>query len=441
VKKKYKDKNYSLWKKALTIIPDGNMLLSKRPEMHLPGTWPSYYLKTKGCEVWDLNKRKFFDFYLMGVGTNILGYSNFEVDKAVRRVINDGNMSSLNCPEEVQLAEKLIEIHPWAEMVKLARTGGEANSIAIRIARAASGKDKVAVCGYHGWHDWYLSSSLLKKENLETHLLKDLNISGVPKALKGSIFPFEYNNFSQLLNIINQNPDIGVVKMEVSRNYIPKKDFLENIRKITTKRKIILVFDECTSAFRETFGGLHKKYNVQPDIAIFGKALGNGYAITAVIGKKEVMEHAKKSFISSTFWTERIGPVAALKTLEIMERKKSWKTVSSIGRGIKEKWKEFSLKYKIQINIKGLDSIPSFNFEEKFNRIYGTFLTQEMLKNNFLAGNSIYVCTEHKPNLLNKYYECLEEVFYKISLDNEFNDSVKKRIKGPLKQEGFKRLN
>ena len=164
-----------LYEKAKTLIPGGTMLLSKRPEMFLPHHWPSYFSKAKGCEVWDLDGNKYLDMSIMGIGTNTLGYGNEEVDNAVRSVIDKGNMSTLNCPEEVWLAEKLIEINPWADMVRFARTGGEANAIAIRIARAATGKDKVAICGYHGWHDWYLSANLNKATDCRTTFFPDLN--------------------------------------------------------------------------------------------------------------------------------------------------------------------------------------------------------------------------------------------------------------------------
>ena len=167
-------------------------------------------------------------------------------------------MSTLNCPEEVALAEKLVEINPWAQMVRLARSGGEANSISIRIARAASGRDKVAICGYHGWHDWYLSANLGDDKNLAGHLLPGLDPAGVPKNLKGSVLPFSYKNMEELEQLFEKHPDIGVIKMEVSRNKGPENNFLENVRALATKKNAVLVFDECTSGFRQTFGGLHK---------------------------------------------------------------------------------------------------------------------------------------------------------------------------------------
>ena len=303
-----------LYKRAKKVIPGGTMLLSKRPEMYLPGKWPSYFSKAKGCEVWDLEGNKYFDFSIMGIGTNILGYGRVEVDLEVSNVIKSGNLSTFNCSEEVLLAERLIQLHPWADMARLARTGGEANAISIRLSRAASGRDKVAFCGYHGWHDWYLAANLSKNDELDGHLLPGLEPRGVPRNLQGTAIPFKYNDIIGLKQIIKSN-DIGVIKMEVSRNQTPENGFLEEVRKLATENNIILVFDECTSGFRETFGGLHKKYNVIPDVIVLGKTLGNGYAISAVLGIEEVMKYAEKTFISSTFWTERIGPTAALKTL------------------------------------------------------------------------------------------------------------------------------
>ena len=246
----------------------------------------------QGLRVWDLDGREYIDMSFMGIGTNTLGYGHPEVDDAVRQTIAAGNMSTLNCPEEVYLAERLVGIHPWAHMVRFARSGGEANAIAIRIARAASGRDKVAICGYHGWHDWYLAANLGDEQNLAGHLLPGLEPSGVPQDLRGSVLPFRYNDFAELQQLVRDH-DIGVIKMEVSRNMGPEPGFLQSVRQLASDKGIVLIFDECTSGFRQTFGGLHKLYGVEPDMAMFGKALGNGYAMTAAIGKREVMEAAQ----------------------------------------------------------------------------------------------------------------------------------------------------
>ena len=429
-----------LWQNAKKIIPGGNMLLSKNPDRYLPDIWPTYFKSAKGCKVKDLDGNEYIDFSLMGVGTNVLGYGDPSVDYAVKRAIEKGNMSTLNCPEEVLLAEKLIELHPWFQMVKFARTGGEANSIAIRIARAASGKDNVAICGYHGWHDWYLSANLNTRNgsDLNNHLLSGLEIKGVPKKLKKTAFPFSYGNITELEKIV-RNENIGVIKMEVCRNTSPNINFLKRVRKLANKNNIVLIFDECTTGFRQSLGGLHKTVGVIPDIAIFGKALGNGYAITAIVGKKSIMENSQKSFISSTFWTERIGSVAALKTIEVMKKKKTWITITSIGKKIQTRWKELAKFSNLKIKINGIPSLTNFTFSGERNQLYKTLITQEMLKNNFLASNSVYCCIKHN-NILDKYFDKLEDIFKMIKSCEEGWD-ITKYLKSKVSTKDFKRLN
>ena len=428
-----------LWKRAKQVIPGGNMLLSKRAEMFLPDQWPAYFSKAKGCKVWDLDGNEYIDMCIMGIGTNTLGFGHPEVDEVVRKVVEAGNMSTLNCPEEVYLAEKLVELHPWADMARLARTGGEANAIAIRIARAASGKDKVAVCGYHGWHDWYLSANLGDDERLAGHLLPGLDPKGVPQNLRGTVFPFTYNNYAELESLVNQH-DIGVIKMEVVRNMEPQDGFLHKVRKLASDRGIVLIFDECTSGFRETFGGLHKKYGVEPDMAMFGKALGNGYAITATIGTREVMEAAQSTFISSTFWTERIGPAAALKTLEVMERTKSWNTITKTGLDIRKRWQQLADRYALRVSHWGLPALTGFTFESQYSLEYKTLITQGMLAKGFLAGNSVYASTEHTPEIVDAYFYALEPIFALVA-ECESGRDVHALLKGPVCHGGFKRLN
>jgi glutamate-1-semialdehyde 2,1-aminomutase len=432
-------KGQKLYKRAKKVIPGGNMLLSKRPEMFLPNLWPSYFSKAKGCKVWDLDGNEFIDMCIMGIGTNSLGYGNSEIDDAVQANISKGNMSTFNCPEEVYLAERLVEMHDWADMARFARSGGEANAIAIRIARAASGKDNVAVCGYHGWHDWYLSANLKDKSKLDNLLLPGLDIAGVPKNLKGTVFPFQYNDFEHLKFLV-ENSNIGVIKMEVLRNDEPKNNFLQKVRALASDKGIVLIFDECTSGFRETYGGMHKKYNVNPDMAMFGKAMGNGYAITGVIGKREIMEAAQDTFISSTFWTERIGPTAALKTLEVMEKQESWKRITDSGNFIRQELKKLANETGLKITQWGIPALTGYSFESKNAAAYKTLVTQEMLKKGFLAGNSVYVCTEHSKEIINSFLESLEPIFMQIKKCEDGQD-VNQLLDGPVCHTGFSRLN
>ncbi len=429
-----------LWKNAKTLIPGGNMLLSKRAEMFLPDNWPAYYSKAKGCHVWDMDNTKLVDTCIMGIGTNILGYGDDEVDEVVKKTVENGNMSTLNCPEEVWLAEKLIAMHEWAEMVRYARTGGEANSIAIRIARAATGRDVVAICGYHGWHDWYLATNLSNESGLEDHLLPGLEPRGVPKGLEGSVQPFSFNKFEQLEELSNKY-QLAAVKMEVERSTPPAKGFLEAVRKLCDSKGIILIFDECTSGFRETFGGIHLKYGIDPDMAIFGKALGNGYAITSVIGRRSVMEYAQNTFISSTFWTERIGPSAALKTLEVMSSKKSWEIITKQGRYIKSGWEELGRTYQLPIVTSGIPAIAAFSFNCEDGLKYKTLVTQEMLKRNYLASNIIFSSVAHTRTILDDYFNNLDEIFATIQKCENAELNIDNLLDGEVCHSGFKRLN
>lgn len=429
-----------LYKKAKTLIPGGTMLLSKRPEMFLPEQWPSYFSKAKGISVWDLDGKELLDMSIMGIGTNTLGYGNDEVDAAVMETVKSGNMSTLSCPEEVHLAEKLIEINPWADMVRFARSGGEANSIAIRIARAASGRDKVAICGYHGWHDWYLSANHNGGDDLSSHLLAGLSPKGVPKNLKDTVYPFNYNNYAELLSIVENN-EIGVIKMEVVRNFGPEDDFLQKVRDLATAKGIVLIFDECTSGFRETFGGIYQKYGVEPDMAMYGKTIGNGYALTAVVGTRAVMEAAQTTFISSTFWTERIGPTAALATLKVMERVKSWETITEMGNKMRAGWQKLADAHQLSITISGIPALSTYGFNSPDAMAYKTLITQEMLDKGFLASTNFYASTAHNDANLDLYFTALDGVYHQISNCEKGIHRIENLLKGPICHGGFKRLN
>tara|TARA_B100000795_G_C22792378_1_gene437577 strand:+ start:412 stop:2448 length:2037 start_codon:yes stop_codon:yes gene_type:complete len=435
-----KNKGQKVWERAKKSIAGGNMLFSKRPDVFLPNYWPSYYKKAKGCLIEDLDGKKYYDTCIMGIGTNILGYANNEVDNAVKKRLLNGNMSTLNCTEEVYLAEKLIKMHQWAGQVRFARSGGEANAIAVRIARTYSKKEKIAFCGYHGWHDWYLATNLRKSNNLDGHLLNGLKVGGVQKNLKNTIYPFRYNDLGGLKKLLKQNPDIGIIKMEVIRSEKPKNNFLKKIRQLADEKKLVLIFDECTTGFRESFGGIHKNFGVEPDMLMLGKALGNGYAITAVLGKEKIMKSIKETFISSTFWTESIGPTAALKTLEVMEKKKSWKYITALGSNITLRWKNLAKKHKIKIRTTGIPALCTFTFLSKNHQAYKTFITQEMLRKGFLATTTIYVSIAHTNKILDKYFKNLD-ILFKIISKCEKGDDIYRYLKTKNSETDFARLN
>lgn len=429
-----------LWKHAKNVIPGGNMLLSKRPEMFLPEKWPSYFESAQGCRVTDLDGNVYVDMTIMGIGTNTLGYGNEFVDNAVRKAISKGNMSTLNAPEEVWLADELLKLNPWAGMARFARSGGEANAIAVRIARAASGRDKVAICGYHGWHDWYLSANLSSDKQLDGHLLPGLQPMGVPRDLQGTVLAFKYNDLPGLVDLVErENP--GVIIMEVSRNFGPENNFLEEVRSLASAKGIVLIFDECTSGFRETFGGLHQKYAVEPDMAMYGKALGNGYAITAVLGRTEVMQEAQNTFISSTFWTERIGPSAALATLQEMARQQSWERITELGSYIRRGWQAVADSAGLTLNHWGIPALAGFTVSCADSLAAKTYITQEMLKRGFLAGNSFYASTAHDESIIDQYLDNLLPIFTQIAKVQDDSEAITSILEQPAAHGGFQRLN
>jgi len=431
-------KTQKLWQKAKTLIPGGSQLLSKRAEMFLPEGWPAYYMKAKGIEVTDLDGKKYLDFSLMGVGACVLGYADPDVDSAVKGSIDKGSMSTLNAPEEVELAELLIKLHPWAGKVRYARTGGEAMAIAVRIARAHSGKDKIAFCGYHGWSDWYLSTNLASEKNLDGLHLSGLEPKGVPKGLIGTNIPFQYNDIGCLRKIVKEN-DIGVIVVEPMRHQEPKNDFLGEIRKVADDIGAILIFDEISSGFRMHLGGIHLKFGVAPDIAVFGKAMSNGFPMAAIIGRSEIMEAVQSTFISSTYWTERIGPVAAIATIKKMKKKNSPAYLHKIGRMIWQGWEKSAAKHNLDIKIEGPTALVNFTFNYDDKLVLKTLFTQEMRRRGFLAIPIVYVSLSHTANYVKKYLKTIDEVFGLMSLAIK-NNNTKELLEGPVCHEGFRRL-
>ncbi len=435
-------KSQELYKKAKRIIPGATQLLSKRAEMFLPDYWPAYYKKAKGIEVWDLDNKHYCDMSIMGVGACVLGYANSEVNKAVKAAINDGNMSTLNCPEEVELAQILIALHPWAEMVRYAKTGGEACAIAVRIARASSKKDKVLFCGYHGWNDWYLAANLGNEKNLDGQLLAGLAPAGVPRSLINSALPFAYGDIEGFKRLVEKHKEeIGVVIMEVARHEKVNLDFLKKVRQITQSIGAVLIFDEVSSGFRINTGGMHMVYGIYPDIVVLGKALGNGYPISCVIGTRNVMQAAQTTFISSTYWTERVGFAAALATIKIFKRdnvaRKLVKTGEYLSKGLKGIFKKYSLK----IEMVGIASMPIMAIKEDNPLVIKTIFIQEMLKKGFLATTAIYVSYAHTQTISDKYLKAADQVFGKISQAlKSGTGTLEKMLKGPVCHSGFKRL-
>lgn len=433
-------KSMMMQERAKKRIPGMTQLLSKRPDMFAPGVWPGYYSKAKGAEVWDLDGNRYIDMSIAGIGANILGYADPDVDAAVHAAIDAGTSSSLNCPEEVELADLLCEIHPWAEKVRFARTGGESMTIAVRIARAYTGKDKIAFCGYHGWHDWYLAANLGTENALGEHLLPGLSSTGVPTGLTGTAFPFRYNHLEELEVIVQQHKDdLAAIVMEPIRNEKPLPGFLEGVRALADETGSVLIIDEISSGFRLNTGGAHLLFNVIPDIAVFSKAFGNGYPIAAIIGKGDIMDSAQNTFISSTMWTERIGPTAALATIRKHRSVDAGRHLMVIGKQVQEGWTLLTKKNGLNILIGGIPPLSHFSFEYDDALTMKALFVQLMLDRGFLSSNLFYAMYAHQNEHVEKYLQAVDDVFAEISEAHQAGN-LEKQLKGRPASEGFKRL-
>ena len=434
------NKGLKLWKRAKRVIPGGNGLLSKRPERYAPDIWPTYYSKAKGVYIWDLEGNKFIDMAQMAIGAAILGYSDDDVNEAVKSAVDDGVSTTLNCPEEVMLAEKLLSIDKFAGGVRFARTGAEAMAMAVRIARAHTGKDKIAFSGYHGWSDWYLASNLSSKDSLAEHLLPGLDPAGVPSGLAESVIPFRYNDVEDFKNQV-KDQDIGAIVIEGARYDFATSEFLNEIRESAFKKNAILIFDEISSGWRACLGGVYHTYNgIVPDMVVYGKAMGNGYAISAVVGKKSVMDSSQDTFISSTFWTEKVGFAAALETINQLERRLVPRQINLMGQYISDQWTQIFDEFKINAHTTEYLPLISFKLEygERNSQII-TFITQEMLKRGYLACASVYLSSCHTRDIIDDYLIEFRKVISKLSEIIE-SDQISLFLETREKEEGFARL-
>jgi glutamate-1-semialdehyde 2,1-aminomutase len=434
-------KGQALYRRAKTLIPGGTQLLSKRPEMFSPNYWPAYFRKASGITVEDLDGNVFRDMGYHGIGACVLGYSHPGVDRAVKQAIDCGVATTLNSWEEVALAERLVGLHPWADMVRFAKGGGEMLAIAIRVARAATRRDVVAMCGYHGWHDWYLAANLSENPDaLKDHLLPGLNPLGVPSTLRGTVLPFSYNKLDEFRALVEREGHrLAAIVMEPVRSDMPAPGFLEEVRATATRLQAVLIFDEVTAGFRIAVGGAHLALGVEPDLAIFAKALGNGYPVAALIGRRAVMEVAQDTFISSTAWTERTGFAAALATLDIFEREKVHEHLSSIGNQVRSAWQAASEAAGLAIRVKGLPALSTFSFVSDEAQLLKTCLVQSMLEASFLATTSFYATAAHTEKDVTDYAKALADAFVRIA-EAKAAHNLSAFARGPVAHSGFARL-
>lgn len=440
----------ALYAKARQIIPGGTQLLSKRPEMFAPDRWPPYYSEARGVQVVDADGREFIDMSHMSVGACLLGYADPEVNAAVSRRVMLGAMSTLNSADEVELAELLLAIHPWADNVRYARAGGEALAAAVRIARASTGRSKIAFCGYHGWQDWYLAANLTDEtpdssveatdDPLAGHLLAGLDPAGVPRELAGTALPFNYNCLDQLEAIVARHGgDLAAIVMEPTRHQTPDPGFLEGVRQQADRSGAVLVFDEVSAGWRLCLGGAHLQLGVRPDVAVFSKALANGYPMAAIVGVASVMQAAQGSFISSTMWTDGVGPAAALATLRKFQRHDIPAHVATIGARFRQSIQQAAHRQSVSIRFQGPPALSMLSFEHEDARVLQTLLTVRMLERGFLFGSGFYPSFAHQTQHVDACVAAADEVFAEVHEAIQSGDASA-RLPCPVKHSGFQRL-
>jgi glutamate-1-semialdehyde 2,1-aminomutase len=401
-----------LWKQANTVISGGTGLLSKRAEMFDPQDWPSYFSRCSGCEVWDMTGRRYIDF-AGGIGAVLLGYADEDVTAAVQRRLTAGTYCSLVDPQEVELADKLLQLHPWAGKVRYARGGGEAMAMAVRIARASTGKSGIAFCGYHGWHDWYLAANLGATGALDGHLLPGLQPKGVPRELAGTSVPFQYNDWNAFEAAVESLGDnFAAVVMEPMRSQFPQDDFLKRIREKCKQKNAVFVVDEITSGLRYGFPGALSKTGVEPDMVVYAKAMSNGFPFAAIVGREEVMDAADASFISSSYWTDGVGTAAALAVLKKMQNLNVQQVVWEKGIKFQNALKELANRYpSCAIETGGMPSTPTLTFQLAENAPAAkTLYIRKMLEKGFLVSSIFYLMYAHKEKHMALLLEALDEV-------------------------------
>lgn len=430
-----------LWRRARSVISGGTGLLSKRSELFDAKSWPAYFSRCAGAEVWDLQGRRLVDF-AGGVGAILLGYADPDVTAAVRRRLALGTYCTLVNPQEVELAEQLLALHPWAGKVRYARGGGEAMAMSVRIARAATGRSGVAFCGYHGWQDWYLAANLGESDALNGHLLPGLEPLGVPRELKGTAVPFRYNDFASFeAALARLEGNLAAIVMEPMRSQFPQDDFVARVAAKCRAAGAVFILDEVTSGLRYGFPGAHQRLGLQPDVVVYAKAMSNGFPFATVVGRDEIMQAADASFISSSYWTDGIGPAAALAVLAKVKRLDVSTLVWERGARLQESLRTLASRHPAcQWVVGGMPATPTLTFNLGADAPMAQALyVRRMHERGFLAASFHYVMLAHDDAKTASFLAAADEVGGEIA--RHITDGRLEEIAGVSRRsQGFARL-
>lgn len=434
------NRSAELYQQARRLFPYGTQLFSRRPELGAFGQAPIYFERSKNAHFWDVDGNEFIDT-AMGVGPVILGYGYDKVDNAVKAQIDRGVLGSLNNALEIDVAQTIVDMVPCAEMVKFCKSGGEADAIAVRIARGYTGKEKVLFCGYHGWHDWYLAANLESASSLDQHLLPGLSPKGVPPSLSGTILPFEYNNLDQLNVLLKENAgEVACIIMEPTRFKQPDKGFLKGVRQLADEHNCLLIFDEVITGFRMAKGGAQQFFGVTPDLATFAKAMANGYPLAAVAGSREIMQSQADNFISSTYWSDTVSLAAGFATLDEIKNKPVIETINKTGQTLVSHLKQTAQKYALKVDVAGhgFDFTLIFNYGALSNKVMTLFI-QEMVARGIYTNGVFYPCYTHTSDDVQKILSAADEAFALLKQGIEKN-RIDQLLKAPERRAGFRRL-
>ena len=433
-------RSMELYSQAERLFPYGTQLFSRRPELGPFGHAPIYFDRAKNGHFWDVDGNEFIDTG-MGVGPVVLGHCYDAVDEAARQQIGRGVLGSINNAIEIQVAKAVCEMVPCAEMVKFGKSGGEVDAMAVRIARGYTGKDIVAFCGYHGWHDWYLAANLESPSTLNEHLRPGITSKGVPSVLAGTAVPFEYNNLDSLSDVLNRHRDqVACIIMEATRFKHPKAGFLAGVRQLADEHKCVLIFDEVVTGFRMAPGGAQELYGVTPDLATFAKAIANGYPLAAVAGKEEIMASQADNFISSSYWSDTVSLAAGMATLNEIRRKPVIPTLQSIGKRLIDGLEELAGRHRLNVSVEGheADFVLSFDYGPLTGKVVTLFM-QEMIGRGVYIVGSLYTCFTHTDEDVQKILAEADDVFGILARAIE-KDEIDVHLKAPERQVGFRRL-
>lgn len=434
------ERQMKLFERACDLIPGGTQLISRRPSQFAAGVSPVYAASAKGARFTDIDGKEYID-WVSGIGAIILGYCDPVVDEAVREQIALGSVYSVSHELEVELAEELVATIPCAEMVRYARGGGDACAVAVRIARGSTGRDKILFCGYHGWHDWYLAANLTEGA-LDSHLLPDIDPTGVPRGLKGTAIPFPYGDTAALGELLDDHRgEIAAIMMEPLRSDWPPEGYLNEVRRLADEHNVVLIFDEVSTGFRCSPGGVQPVLGVEPDIAVFAKSISNGYAMGAVVGRRDVMAPAARMFVSSTYWSETIGLRAAITTLREVRKRDVPTSLTQLGQAMKTQLNEVAQETGCPVRATGIDVHPRLEFavDDSLSAQVATLYTQEMAKRGCHGYTSFYLNAAQGEAEVEQTVDAARATLFIIREALE-NGTVDDQLECPPRGDAFRRL-